>query len=73
MSAHVLLNLIHKLRISDKCSANHALYHFFATKQLNSMKISTMFDPKNTLKLLFLHENAKILPYICNIIMGVNT
>ena len=38
MSAHVLFNLINKLRKRDKCEACQAGYPFFATSLLNSIK-----------------------------------
>ena len=31
------------------------------------------YDPKTTFKSHFLHENAKILPRICHVIMAINT
>ena len=33
---------------------------------------STIHDPKNTLKSSFLRENAKILPYICDVTTDFN-
>ena len=37
MSTHVLLNLLNKLRKSDKCEACRAIYRFFATSLINSI------------------------------------
>ena len=37
MSAHVLLNLLNKLRKEIKCEACRAFYLFFATSLINSI------------------------------------
>ena len=37
MSAHVLLNLLNKLRKEIKCEAYRAFYLFFATNLINSI------------------------------------
>ena len=37
MSAHVLLNLLNKLRKGDKCEARRAFYLFFPQSLINSI------------------------------------
>ena len=37
MSAHVLLNLLHELRKSDKMRGLPSIYHFLATNLINSI------------------------------------
>ena len=57
-----------------------SIYHFFATRLINSriqetdVRFYLSYDHKTTFKLLFFFlRNAKILPYIRNVITGVIT
>ena len=74
MSAHVLLKLLKELGKN----ASLTFYLCFLMSLIKSIiqELNSSFylsyDPKTTLKLRFLHENAKILPKIHNVITAID-
>ena len=63
MSAHVLLNLLNKLRKRDKMRGLPSIYLFFATSLINSTMLDSIYHMTNkiTLKSHFWHKNVIIL------------
>ena len=82
MSAHVLLNLLNELEKRDKMLSLPSILSLFLIKfykfnntgagMLDSIYRITL-NYFEIVLLLFLHENAKNLPYICDVITGANT
>ena len=62
MSAHVLLNLLSKLRKIDKMRGLSTFYFFFATSLIN-VRFNLSYDIKIILKTYFWRENVRVLPY----------
>ena len=78
MSAHVLLNLLHKLGKRDKMRGLPSILSLFRNKfnkfnNTGARMLDSIYHMTNSLKSHFWLKNVIICHYVCNVVMNVIT